>query len=196
MIRVGRIVGPYALAAADFFQVEVWTPTGLRTAFVLFAIRLATRRVEVLGTSDSAGDEFMKQVARNVTAPDRGPVLDGVTHMVIDNDTCFADHFRSTLSDDGIECVRIPAHAPDCNAVAERWVLSAKRECLSRMIFFGISSLRRALAEYVDHYNAERPHQALDNSIPVPSGTAADAVGDVVRSDRLGGLLRHYHRAA
>ena len=68
-------------------------------------------------------------------------------------------------------------------------MLSAKRECLSQMIFFGISSLRRALAEYVDHYNAERPHQALDNSIPVPSGTAADAVGDVVRSDRLGGFL-------
>ncbi len=32
------------LAAADFFQVEVWTTTGLRTSFVLFVIRIATRR--------------------------------------------------------------------------------------------------------------------------------------------------------
>ncbi len=32
------------LAAADFFQIEVWTRAGLRTFFVLFAIRIASRR--------------------------------------------------------------------------------------------------------------------------------------------------------
>lgn len=183
------------IAAADFLQVEVWTPRGLRTFFVLFAIRLATRRVEVLGVTDSAGEDFMRQVARNVTEPERGPVLDGATHLIIDNDTRFAEHFVGALRDDGLECVRIPPGAPDCNAFAERWVRSVKSECLSRMIFLGVASLRRAVAEYVAHYNAERSHQGIGNEIPAREGERREA-GLVVRRDRLGGLLRYYHRAA
>jgi putative transposase len=35
------------LAAADFFSVEVWTPTGLTRFAVLFVIDLATRRVQI-----------------------------------------------------------------------------------------------------------------------------------------------------
>jgi len=89
------------LAAADFFQVEVWTPMGLRTFFVLFAIRIATRKVEILGITDAANEDFMKQVARNVTDFQRGNVFDGVTHLITDNDTRFADHFRTTLKDVG-----------------------------------------------------------------------------------------------
>src|SRR5262245_38479003 len=45
-------------------------------------------------------------------------------------------------------------------AYAERWVRSVKHECLSKVILFGERSLRRALSEYVEHYHAERNHQA------------------------------------
>ena len=54
-----------SLAAADFFTVEVWTLRGLRTMYVLFAIRLATRTVEIVGITDSPDADFMKQAARN-----------------------------------------------------------------------------------------------------------------------------------
>jgi len=184
------------LSAADFLQVEVWTPTGLRTVFVLFAIRLSTRRVDVLGITDRANESFMRQVARNVTDPERPPALAGVTHLITDNDSCFAEHFRTSLRDAGIECVQIPARAPDCNAFAERWVRSIKSECLHRMIFFGIGSLRRAVGEYVAHYNAVRSHQGLDNAIPEPRDEESRAAGEVVERARLGGLLRYYHCAA
>ena len=80
------------------------------------------------------------------------------------------------------------------NPLAERWILSAKSECLDRMIFFGIGSLQRALGEYVIHYNRERPHQSLNNELI--SGATPIAVGDVVVKERLGGLLNHYHRPA
>src|SRR5438094_1422665 len=42
------------------------------------------------------------------------------------------------------------------NSYAERWVRSVKEECLSRLILFGESSLRRALQQYLEHYHGER----------------------------------------
>ena len=64
------------------------------------------------------------------------------------------------------------------------------------MIFFGVGSLRRAVGEYVEHYNAERSHQGLDNAIPEPGDEESRAAGEVVERARLGGLLRYYHCAA
>jgi len=43
--------------------------------------------------------------------------------------------------------------APNCIAFSERWVLTIKSECLNRMICFGERALRRAIDEYVEHYN-------------------------------------------
>ena len=62
------------------------------------------------------------------------------------------------------------------------------------MIFFGESSLRRVLAEYLAHYHRERNHQGLGNQLIEPS--VLPAVGDIKSRKRLGGLLRYYYRAA
>ena len=184
------------LAAADFFHVEVWTPKGLRTFFVLFAIRLAARKVEILGITDAANGDFMTQVARNVTDAEKSNVLRGVTHLIIDRDPRFDEQFRNALEDDGTKCVRIPANSPNCNPHAERWVRSIKSECLRKMIFFGAGSLRRAIAAYVDHYHRRRNHQALGNMIIVPGAEVGRSSGEISRCEDLGGVLRYYHRAA
>src|SRR5262249_41209318 len=55
------------IAAADFFTVEVWTARGLVTHYVLFAIDLATRAVEIAGVTTTPDAQFMAQVARNLT---------------------------------------------------------------------------------------------------------------------------------
>ena len=83
---------------------------------------------------------------------------------------------------------------PNLNAYAERWVRSVKEECLSRLIFFGVASLRRALREYETHYLAERPHQGIANRMIAPRAIAKD--GPIECRSRLGGLLRYYHREA
>jgi putative transposase len=80
------------------------------------------------------------------------------------------------------------------NAIAERFVLSIKRECLSRLILFGTRHLERAVSEFVEHYNTERPHQGIGNR-PINEHPAV-GTGEVVARERLGGLLRHYERAA
>jgi putative transposase len=39
------------------------------------------------------------------------------------------------------------------NAIAERWVACARRECLDWMLIAGERHLRLVLGEYADHYN-------------------------------------------
>lgn len=80
------------------------------------------------------------------------------------------------------------------NAFAERWVRSIKYECLNKMIFFGTAMLDRATREFVAHYHQERPHQSLDNGLI--DGNEPTDIGTVVERERLGGILRHYRRAA
>jgi hypothetical protein len=46
-----------------------------------------------------------------------------------------------------------------------------KEECLSRLILFGESSLRRALQQYLVHYHEERNHQGKENLILFPTQT-------------------------
>jgi transposase InsO family protein len=89
----------------------------------------------------------------------------------------------------------MPVRAPDANAYAERFVRSIREECLDRLILFGERRLFRALDEFVAHYHGERNHQGLGNELIDPAAAVAGATRVRCR-DRLGGLLRYYHRAA
>jgi len=82
------------------------------------------------------------------------------------------------------------------NPHAERFVLSIKSECLDRLILFSEGQLRRACEQYVAHYHGERNHQGLDNRLIDQTAIAANDDGEVVCSERLGGLLKYYHRRA
>ena len=64
------------------------------------------------------------------------------------------------------------------------------------MIFFGESSLRRALREYREHYHRERPHQGLRNEVLDSARRRPTLRTEVRCQERLGGLLRYYKRAA
>ena len=64
------------------------------------------------------------------------------------------------------------------------------------MILFGERSLHRAIREYAEHDHLERPHQGLGNEV-IERARCRPTSGTEVRCDeRLGGLLRHYRRAA
>ncbi|HZA61107.1 MAG TPA: integrase core domain-containing protein [Actinomycetota bacterium] len=57
--------------------------------------------------------------------------------------------------------MRTPIRAPKANAFAERWVGSARRECLDHVLIFGRRHLERVLDAYTEHYNRARPHRAI-----------------------------------
>ena len=67
------------------------------------------------------------------------------------------------LAAGGVKAIPLPARSPNLNAFAERWVRSAKHECLSMLILFGERPLSRALAEFSAHYHGERNHQGKAN---------------------------------
>ena len=181
------------IAGADFFTTEVWTARGLTTYYTLFVIDLATRAVHIGGITTNPDEAFMAQVARNLTDH-----LDGFLrrkrHLIIDRDAKFTAQFKRILKDAGVKTVLTAWRAPNMNAVAERFVLSMKRECLDRMILFGERSLRRAISNYVDHYHTERAHQGVGNV--VIDGKVQTGDGEVVVRERLGGILKYYHRSA
>ena len=71
-----------------------------------------------------------------------------------------------------------------------------KEEWLGRMIFFGERSLHRAIREYAEHYHVERPHRGIGNRV-IEQGRDGPISGTEIRCiERLGGLLKHYRRAA
>ncbi len=95
-----------------------------------------------------------------------------------------------------MKAVRLPARSPNLNAQAERFVLSIKSECLNRLVPLSENHLRHAVTEFVRHYYEERPHQGLNNSLIDPDETAGRTIGSLVCRERVGGVLRYYHREA
>jgi putative transposase len=91
--------------------------------------------------------------------------------------------------------IHTPFRAPNANAYAERWVRTVRTECVDRLFILGESHLRHVLGEYVDYYNGARPHQGLNQQIPIPH-LPTNPVGEVRCRDVLSGLLHDYYRAA
>lgn len=183
------------IAASDMLTVEVWAGRALVRYHVLFAIGLATRRVNIMGIVQEPYGKWMEQVARNATDGLSGFLL-GKEYLIIDRDPRFTKEFRSILGVSGVEIIRTPPRSPNLNAFAERFVRSVKEECLSRMVFFSEGQLRTAVSEYVEHYHSERNHQGLENRLIEPTAESTSGAEGVVRESRLGGLLNHYRRAA
>jgi putative transposase len=182
--------GPHlaVLAGTDFFSVEVLTPHGLVTYYVLFFIHLASRRVEIAGITTHPTEQWTQQMARNA--------LRDCRYLLHDRDTKYTASFVGIIKSGNVKTLRLPARSPNLNAYSERWVRSVKEECLSKLILFGERSLRRAVTEYVGHYHAERNHQGKSNVLLFPQTTETRRDRPVECRERLGGLLHYYHRNA
>ena len=98
------------------------------------------------------------------------------------------------LADAGIEVIKTPPRCPRANCYAERLILTIRTDLTDRMLIFGERHLRRALALYAVHYNARRPHRALQlrPEAPVPE----PIYGRIRRRPVLGGLINEYTSAA
>jgi putative transposase len=182
------------LAAADFFTVEVLTMGGLVRYVVFFVMKLKTRAVEIAGITRQPDESWMTQVARNLTDT-RDGFLRGVQYVILDRDPLYTAAFRSLLRSSGVKPLVLPAWSPNLNAFAERFVGSAKSECLERIVPFGEGHLRAAVRAFVEHYHEERPHQGLGNELIAPKTTSI-GTGPVRCRARLGGLLKFYYREA
>ncbi|HYD02261.1 MAG TPA: integrase core domain-containing protein [Phycisphaerales bacterium] len=184
------------LWACDFLSTKVLTPTGFVHAFVLVFVHLASRRVHVTACTTKPDSAWVAEQARAFAAVvgNSGEAA-VVTH---DGDRKLGASFQSALKEQGVEALRLPPRSPNLNAHVERFIQSLQHECLRRFVVLGTRHLDYLVTEYVTYYNTERPHSAL--AFNTPDGprhsSVSDRQGRVRCRTRLGGLLRHYYRAA
>ena len=123
-----------------------------------------------------------------------------VRFLIRDHDSKFTSSFDAVFEAQGTRIIRTPVQVPEANGIAERFVRTARTECLDWLLILNTRHLERTLAVFVDHYNGHRPHRGLD--LAPPNGRAATETWSgsetpaIKRRDRLGGLLHEYQRAA
>lgn len=180
-----------SIVACDFFTVE---SVFLRRYYALFFIAHSSRRVWLAGCTRNPSGAWVSQQARNLGL---NFSEQGVRFLIRDRDSKYSGPFDEIFRSEGIRIVKTPVRAPKANAIAERFVRTVRSECLDWLLILNRRHLESVLRVYVDHYNRERPHRALELRPPDPDEPQEGShVGKIHRRDRLGGLIHEYHRAA
>ena len=146
--------------AADLFTVQT---LAFRTLYVLIVIDHDRRRIRHWTVTEHPIAPWIWQQMIEATAWGQQPGF-----LIRDRDRGYGRDFIARARRLGIETILTPVHAPNANAIAERVIGTLRRECLDHVIAVNEQHLRRVLGEYVQHYNAMRPHRSL--SLDSPEG--------------------------
>jgi putative transposase len=180
-----------SIVACDFFTVE---SVFLRRYYVLFFIAHASRRVWLAGCTTNPTGGWVTQQARNLALDFAD---EGARFLIRDRDSKYRGRSDEVFRSEGIRIVKTPVRAPKANANAERFVRTVRAECLDWLLILNRRHLEHLLRVYVDHYNTQRPHRALELRPPEPDERPEElSEGDIRRRDRLGGIIHEYYRAA
>jgi len=179
--------------ACDFFTVDTIT---LARLYCFAVVEHATRRVRILGVTANPAGPWVTQQARNLTL-ELGERIANFKFLIRDRDCKFTSMFDEVFRSEGLRVLLTAPQAPRMNAIMERWVGSARREILDRILILNAAHLRTVLAEYETHFNEHRPHRALGQASPLKAlPDPIDTNIKVIRHDRLGGLLHEYSQVA
>lgn len=175
--------------ACDFLQVpDVW----FRPLFAFFVVDVNTKEVLHVGVTREPSQKWTAQQLRQLT-----PFGEGPEFIIRDRDSKFGGEFDRVAKGAGIRVLKTAVRAPLMNSTCERFLGSIRRECLDHILILGERHLQSVLNEYVDYFNASRPHQGLDQHIPVArSEESRPNRVRVVALPVLNGLHHHYRRAA
>ncbi|HEY5989018.1 MAG TPA: integrase core domain-containing protein [Streptosporangiaceae bacterium] len=187
---------PETIVACDFFTVEtIW----LKTLYVLFFIQLSSRRVVLAGVTATPDSAWVTQQASNAAMELDDPGS-STKFLLRDHDTKFTGGFDEVCWSERAKVIRTPIQAPTANAYAERWVQTARSQCLDWTLVLGRRHLLWILRAYGRHDNARRPHRSLALAVPdapeQDQGSMPVRPRDVKRRDVLGGLVHESHAVA
>jgi putative transposase len=173
--------------ACDFVQTyDIF----FRQVYAFFIVHLASRRVVLVAATRNPTQEWTAQQLRNATMDGDAPRF-----LVRDRDDKFGAAFDHVAEGAGTKVIKIAVGAPNMNAVAERFVGSARREMLDHVLLLGDRHLDSLVRQYKDYFNGARPHQGIEQRIP--SGIQHHDLATPIRiTPVLGGLHADYRRAA
>ena len=176
--RLGQIV------AADFFVVPTVT---YRLLFVLVLLAHDRRPIRHLAVTPHPTAAWTAQQLRDAFPWDEAP-----RYLLHDR-----DHAFDCLGAMGIEEVLTAPRAPWQNAFVERFIGSARRECLDHAIVFNEAGLQRLMTLSCSYYERSRTHLSLDKDTPIPRPVTSPGDGAaVVAIPEVGGLHHRYERRA
>jgi putative transposase len=147
-----------SMLAVDFFTVEtVW----LQRLYVIFFIELGSRHVHIAGCTLHPTEYWVTQQARQFP------------WSQVDRPDCSVSSFAIGIRSSRRPSTRcLPAstwrhpdavRAPEANGVARRFARTVRSECLDWLLILNQRHLDRVNAECMGHYNAHRPHRALQH---------------------------------
>ncbi len=186
------------ILAVDFFHIDC--AVSLTRLYVAFVIEHRARHVHLLGVTRFPTAAWAAQLARELTA-DLADAGHGFTHLIRDRDSKFTAAFDAVFTACGIKVATTVPQAPRMNAIAERFVRTARAECTDRILIAGKRHARVVLAEYIKRYNTGRSHQGHGLSLRAPDD-APDVIPfpapprQIRRRQILGGLINEYQPAA
>jgi putative transposase len=88
----------------------------------------------------------------------------------------------------GIDELLTAPRSPWENAYLERFIGSARRECLDHVVVFSATGLQRLMAVYCHYYECSRTHLWFDKDAPIPRPTVPASEGRIVAIPQIGGL--------
>jgi transposase InsO family protein len=182
-----------AIIASDFFVVATAT---FQLAYVFVIMEVASRRVLHFNVTRHPTADWTLQQFRECIVGD-----EGFRFIIHDRDRIYSRDLDGGLKAIGLTILKTPRKAPKANAICERWIGTARRECLDFMIPISETHIRQTMRGWVEHYNRARPHSSLGPGTPDPSSPKADLQAQrhcipkhrrVVATSILGGLHHEY----
>ena len=172
----------HSIYAMDFFTIDTILN---QRYYVFFMIYHKTREIVQFAVTRNPTREFVRQQLMEFEQ-----ILDHVVYMIHDH----AAQFNLNYIAYGIEGIKTSVKAPNMNALAERFVGSVRQEALDYYLLISEKQILRILQEYIEYYNTKRPHQGIDQRVPMGYKPKLD--GEVLKFPILGGLCNHYTRLA
>src|SRR6266849_516303 len=146
------------LVACDFL---VAVTARFRVLYVLVVMEVGSRQILHYNVTAHPTAGWTLQQFREAFPSDHN-----YRFLIHDRDSICSAEVDDELKSFGLKVLRTPVQAPKANAFCERLIGTVRRECLDYVIPLSETHLRKALREWVTHYNQGRPHSALGPGIP------------------------------
>mgnify|MGYP001819258506 FL=1 len=161
-----------------------------RSIFVFVVIEHSSRRIVHVASTYHPTDAWVAQQLREATPWNQKP-----RYLIRDNDGKYGPRFSAVAKATGIKEITTSVRAPDMNAICERFVGTLRRECLDHILVLNQRHLDRVTKDFVHFYNIARPHQGINQRVPVWPQFQRSS-GRIFKMPVLGGLHHDYRRAA